>query len=103
MNFARVPLLALLLVLFPIAGLATENLTLGVFAFRPKVVIQAKYQPLVDYLNRRVTDVNIQLQVMSQTEIEDALAQNRLDLVFTNPSHFILAPVAREASTLWPT
>jgi diguanylate cyclase (GGDEF)-like protein/PAS domain S-box-containing protein len=90
MNFARVPLLALLLVLFPIAGLATENLTLGVFAFRPKVVIQAKYQPLVDYLNRRVTDVNIQLQVMSQTEIEDALAQNRLDLVFTNPSHFIL-------------
>jgi diguanylate cyclase (GGDEF)-like protein/PAS domain S-box-containing protein len=83
-------ILALILSLPAITGAAAEALTLGVFAFRPKEIVQAKYQPLVDYLNRKAPDANIHLQVMSQAEIETALKQGRLDLVFTNPSHFVL-------------
>jgi diguanylate cyclase (GGDEF)-like protein/PAS domain S-box-containing protein len=83
-------ILALALTLPPVTGTAAEGLTLGVFAFRPSAIIQAQYQPLVDYLNQKAPDAHIRLKVMSQAEMETELAQHRLDLVFTNPSHFVL-------------
>lgn len=89
MNRARATLLTLFLALSPHTGLAADALTLGIFAFQPSAIIQAKYQPLVDYLNRKVPGAQVHLKVMSQAEMETALAQHRLDLVFTNPSHFV--------------
>ena len=65
-------------------------LTFGVFAYRPKALIEAQYQPLVEYLNEKVPDANIVLQAMTPPEIETALAQGKLDLVLTDPGHFVL-------------
>lgn len=75
---------------FMSSSLALETLTLGVFAYRPKPVMEAAYQPLIDYLNQALPDVHFQLKVLTQDEIEGALEQGELDFVFTNPSHFVL-------------
>lgn len=69
---------------------AAEVLTLGLFAYRPKVVLEVRYQPLADYLSRELGGVEVRLRVLDQDEIEQALARNELDLVFTNPSHYVL-------------
>lgn len=69
---------------------AGGKLTLGVFAFRPKPVMIERYQPLADYLGERLGDTTVELQVLDQDEIEQALAQHRLDLLLTNPSHYLI-------------
>jgi len=68
----------------------TKSLTLGVFAYRPKEILQKRYQPLADYLSAQLGDTRVELQVLDQNEIELALQRKQLDLVFTNPSHYIL-------------
>lgn len=84
------------LLLFLIAALASgavpaaETLTLGVFAYRPKPIMEAQYQPLVDYLNTNLGDTRIQLQALELDEIEERLANDELDLVITNPGHYVL-------------
>jgi signal transduction histidine kinase/CheY-like chemotaxis protein len=69
---------------------AAETLTLGLFAYRPKAVLELRYQPLADYLSRELGGVDVRLRVLDQDEIEQALARDELDLVFTNPSHYVL-------------
>ena len=67
-----------------------HELTLGVFAYRPKPIIEARYQPLVDYLNTQLKATHIKMRVLELKEIEEALADNQLDFIFTNPRHYIL-------------
>ena len=69
---------------------AAETLTLGVFAYRPKPIIEARYQPLVDYLNSNLGDTQIQLQALELDEIEERLSNDELDLIITNPGHYVL-------------
>lgn len=69
---------------------AQDTLVLGVFAYRPKEVLEPRYQPLADYLSAELGDVKIELRILNQDQIEHALEQNQLDLVFTNPSHYIV-------------
>ena len=90
MHRARATFLALFLILLPHGVLAADGLTLGVFAYRPSAIVSATYQPLVDYLNRKVPDAHIKLKVMTQPEMETAISLHQLDLVFTNPSHFLM-------------
>ena len=69
---------------------SADILTLGVFAYRPKPIVAAHYQPLADYLTAQFTDTKVELRVLSQAEFETALAKRELDLVFTNPSHYLV-------------
>lgn len=84
------PRFLLLLIAFLPILVHAETLALGVFAFRPKPVMEAQYQPLADYLSRSVPGVHIDLQVLDQDEIQARLAAGTLDLILTNPSHFVL-------------
>lgn len=81
-------------VLYLLAGTvqawAGEALTLGIFAYRPKAVLEQRYQPLADYLGQQLGTTQVRLQVLTQEEMEKALARKSLDLLFTNPSHYIL-------------
>lgn len=83
-------LISFLLTLPPWALPDAAALTFGVFASRPKALIEAQYQPLVEYLNAKIPDANIVLRAMTQPEIETALAKGKLDLVLTDPGHFVL-------------
>ncbi len=71
-------------------ALASESITLGIFAYRPKPVMIERYQPLVDYLNAKLKDTRVILQVLEQSEMKTALDNNALDLLFTNPRHYII-------------
>lgn len=68
--------------------LAAETLTLGVFAYRPKPLIEARFEPLAQYLSAELESVQVRLLALDQTEMEEALERNRLDLILTNPSHY---------------
>ncbi|NJM11336.1 MAG: phosphate/phosphite/phosphonate ABC transporter substrate-binding protein [Synechococcaceae cyanobacterium SM1_2_3] len=53
-------------------------------------MLAPRYQPLADYLSAELGDVKIELRILNQDEIEHALERNQLDLLFTNPSHYIV-------------
>lgn len=82
--------LLLLCVMLALPLRAEQVLTMGVFAYRDKPVMEQMYQPLAAYLSEQLPDVTIRLLVLTQDEIEQELARNNLDLVFTNPSHYLL-------------
>ncbi|MCD8513957.1 MAG: EAL domain-containing protein [Nitrincola sp.] len=66
-----------------------HQITLGIFAFRPAEILLRQYQPLADYLSESLGDTQVILKVLSQDAIEAAIATQQLDMVFTNPSHYI--------------
>jgi diguanylate cyclase (GGDEF)-like protein/PAS domain S-box-containing protein len=82
-------LLVILLFAMPLLADAAQKVVLGVFAFRPKPIMIERYQPLADYLSARLGDTTVALRVMEQDELELAMAQHQLDLVLTNPSHYL--------------
>ncbi|MEW6164763.1 MAG: diguanylate cyclase [Pseudomonadota bacterium] len=69
---------------------AEEALTVGIFAYRPEPVMERKFGPLIEYLDERLPDRDVRLEVLDLDGIEQAVAERRLDFVFTNPSHFVL-------------
>ena len=77
------------LVLFGSAAHAADRLTLGVFAFRPKPIMIERYQPLADYLSEKLGGTPVELAVLEQAELDEAVAAHRVDLVMTNPSHYL--------------
>ncbi|MGM0768568.1 MAG: PhnD/SsuA/transferrin family substrate-binding protein [Pseudomonadota bacterium] len=68
---------------------ANDELTLGVIAYRPPDIMMAQYRPLAEYLSEE-TGLKVQLEVLSQDEMNRALSANQLDLFLTNPSHFLV-------------
>ena len=82
-------LLSLLLVWSSALALADAPLQLGVFAYRPHPVMQQRFAPLADYLSNALGR-RVELQVLDQNEVEDALAHSQLDFLLTNPSHYLV-------------
>ncbi len=72
------------------SGADNRTLVLGLFAYRPKEILELKYQPLADYLSRELGDTKVELRVLNQEQLEQALRDNQLDLLFTNPSHYVV-------------
>ncbi|WP_221766063.1 PhnD/SsuA/transferrin family substrate-binding protein [Halomonas nitroreducens] len=69
--------------------MAEQTLTLGLFAYRPEAVMEARYRPLADYLSDRLPDHRVELAVMTLDEIEEAIRHRRIDLLMTNPTHYL--------------
>lgn len=80
------------------AGAVEQELVLGVFAFRPKPLMERQYQPLAEYLSQAVPGVRVRMAILDQGEMETALRDNVLDLVFTNPSHYLVLRHQRRLS-----
>lgn len=83
-------LAALCLLIHSSWALAQEHLTLGVFAYRPKAALTERFEPLVRYLEDALGGTRITLHVLDQGELEAALVNNQLDLLLTNPSHYLI-------------
>ena len=64
-------------------------LTFGVFNYLGDEQTYAKYIPIVDYLNQVLLHERIELQVLSHDEMDRRIAQGKLDLATTNPTHFL--------------
>jgi PAS domain S-box-containing protein len=67
-----------------------EKLTFGVFAYLGVEQTRAQYAPLVDYLNQTLKEERVELEVLPQAEIDRGIAEHRLDLITTNPTHFLV-------------
>jgi len=81
-------LLVLLVMLQP--AYAREPLVFGVFAYLGVDQTRTKYAPLVAYLNQTLRDETIELRVLTQEQINQGLARGELDIVTTNPTHFLV-------------
>ena len=66
-----------------------NSLTFGVYADRPEQEMEARYQPLVDYLNEQLPDAQIALKILSEDEIMDGATKKQLDLVLTHPFQYL--------------
>ncbi|UQB41321.1 EAL domain-containing protein [Thiomicrospira microaerophila] len=79
--------LLLFLSIFPVYS-EQEGLTLGILSFRPEDQMLQQWQPLVDHLQLHA-QVPIRLQVFGFEALEQAVAENRLDLIITNSAHYV--------------
>ncbi len=83
----------LILLLTTIATVSAEpekTLTLGVLAIRPKPLVIARWQPLADYISSNIGGYKIKVVPFTHSELQEAVQAKRLDMVFTNPAHYIV-------------
>ncbi|MDO3377918.1 PhnD/SsuA/transferrin family substrate-binding protein [Geoalkalibacter halelectricus] len=93
-------LLALALLLAPTASAwAVQSLTFGVLAFRPAEQVEARWQPLADYLSEQLPEVRVRFKFFDYPGLDEAVRQGQIDLVFTNPAHYVLIAHREELSS----
>ena len=83
-------LLFFLLTLVALPVRSEEPLKLGMLAYRPKEQIAAQWQPLAVYLETAIGQ-RVEVKVYDYKELNVALDQNKVDVLLTNPGHYVLA------------
>ncbi|WP_201222764.1 PAS domain S-box protein [Halochromatium roseum] len=59
------------------------------FAFRPTEILRQRWQPLATYLSERLPDHQVSLRLLDIEALKHALSLDELDLLFTNPVHYV--------------
>lgn len=77
-----------LFILFMATSLLAKPIVFGVFAYRSESKMIEKYQPLADHLSKELQTPVI-LRILSQKELEEEVHLGKIDIVSTNPSHFV--------------
>lgn len=67
----------------------TPVVRFGVFAYLGYEHTKAKFEPILEYLNEALTDIELEMVVLSLEDFESALENRELDILTTNPTHFI--------------
>lgn len=78
-----------LLLSFFVSAYAKDQIHFGVFAYTGYEKTREKYQPLIDYLNEQLGN-RVVLEVLTQEEMNNKIAKGQLDIVTTNPTHFLV-------------
>ncbi|CAK0762942.1 two-component system, sensor histidine kinase [Gammaproteobacteria bacterium] len=91
-------ILSLLLFQLTMQSWAEAPLRFGVLAFRPKPQTMAQWQPLTTYLETALGQ-RIELNAYNYPELESAVAHNLIDILLTNPGHYILLKHRNALST----
>ncbi len=68
---------------------ADKALSLAISAYRPEAVMLSQWRPLADYLEHRLPGYCIKVKALEPEALERAAHRGELDLVFTNPAHYI--------------
>ncbi len=84
--------LTLLLFLCPLQAADPEQqeVRLGVLSFRSLEHTAAQWGPLADELSRRIPGYRFRVVPLFYPELDQAVARHELDLVLTNPEHYVL-------------
>lgn len=83
------------------SGFAQAQVTtyhLGVFAHISKNDTDAQFAPIVDYLNTQFDDITFVLDSLSQETLQDAVNQQKVDFIITNPIHLLMLRQQTEIS-----
>ena len=67
-----------------------QEVRLGVLSFRSLEHTAAQWGPLADYLSQRVSGYRFRIVPLFYPELDRAVARHELDLVLTNPEHYVL-------------
>lgn len=67
----------------------TPVVRFGVFAYLGYERTKEKFEPILEYLNEALPDVELEMDVLSLEDFESALEKRGLDILTTNPTHFI--------------
>lgn len=62
---------------------------LAVLAYQPKPQVLSRWQPIADYLEKSLHQP-VKLSVLNYDEMNDAVASRQVDVVVTNPGHYVL-------------
>lgn len=65
------------------------HLTIGVLSFRPKTSTKLQWQPLVDYLNHSLPNVQLSLEVFTYPELQKAIETKTIDFLLTNSANYV--------------
>lgn len=68
--------------------LIADSLTFGVFAYKSTSKMIEEYQPIADHLSKELNST-ITLKVLSQKDLEEQVSQGKIDIIATNPTHFL--------------
>jgi diguanylate cyclase (GGDEF)-like protein/PAS domain S-box-containing protein len=67
----------------------TKPLIFGVYAYIDEVSVRAEYQPLIDYLNQQLGEGSVQMRILPMDKLNDAIRDHQIDIVTTNPTHYL--------------
>jgi len=70
------------------AVLSGQTLTLGVFTYRSPEKILKEYQPIADHISRELK-MNVIVKPLSQEELERGVSKGEIDIIATNPTHYL--------------
>ncbi|MDD5716517.1 MAG: diguanylate cyclase [Sulfuricurvum sp.] len=65
-----------------------QTLTFGVLEYKGKEKVRKQYQPLADYIAAQL-HTKVTLEILSSEELERQVRLKKIDIVATNPTHFI--------------
>ncbi|MEQ1629664.1 MAG: PhnD/SsuA/transferrin family substrate-binding protein, partial [Gallionella sp.] len=69
---------------------AKEEVKIGILAYRPQVMVQAKWQPLAAALNKALPDCHFVIDAYDYDDLLAAVASRQIDFVLTNPGSYLL-------------
>lgn len=93
----RCAIVALLMLLsgLPVPALASAThgydrpLVLGVLAHRSAAEVESRWQPLATHLQNLLGSTPVRLEALSYEQLNEQVSRQSVDLVLTNPSHYI--------------
>ncbi|MGM0517908.1 MAG: PAS domain S-box protein [Pseudomonadota bacterium] len=65
-----------------------EPIVLGVLGVRDEAVLEPRYAPLVEHLDRALPERKVELRILSTEKLDLALKRNAIDLLLTTPTHY---------------
>jgi diguanylate cyclase (GGDEF)-like protein/PAS domain S-box-containing protein len=74
----------------PVSTEIKPEITLAVLAFRDKESTYNRWLPLADYLSEHVDSVRFNLLALHNVEMEQAVAEGRVDFVLIQPAQYVL-------------
>ena len=84
------PLLLAALLLCALPAAATEAVVnVGVLSFRPKPQAEVQWRPLVEHLQRSIPEAHFALKVYSYPEQQEAVREQNVDLLITQPAEYV--------------
>ncbi len=89
---ARLVLVCFALLLAPAqaAESPAQEVQVGVLSFRSLDHTRSQWTPLADYLSQRLPGYRFNIVPLFYPDLDQAVARHELDLVLTNPEHYVL-------------
>ncbi|TVQ71845.1 MAG: EAL domain-containing protein [Oceanospirillales bacterium] len=78
---------------------ATQVYRLGVLSFRDKETTYRRWQPLANYLSLSIRHANFELVVYHNDEMEEAVANQEIDFILTQPAQYVLLTYRHQLSS----